>query len=316
MMKVRKGLPAAAARVVVAGMLLLALNSAYAADMIWAGDFEEGPPSIDGTNDADFAKKLYYEGTQAAADVRTTDGMGICDRPREGAFSGRTRILAGGSGEKVRAEIKANNPGVIQFDWDGPEYWIGISLCLAEWPSGSDVHTFLQVHAPNEASGGCDFAGNALSIAPAKDTGEIRVIDNPRGVSAGTGAFSNTKAVYSYNLRNTMGQWQDFVFRFRLSTKGDGYYTVWHNGTQVASETGLVNVNWKDSCGGIIAKSYSNGPHLGMYGGPNDAGPKALYIDSVRVAQGTDGYDLVAPRGSQDSRPKAPTGLNVSQLSN
>jgi hypothetical protein len=304
--------PSAYALAVMAALVSQVATPVHAAQMVWAGDFEEGAASIDGSRDADFAKKLYAEGTDAAADVQTASGMGICGTPREGNDAGRTRILDGGSGVQVRAEIKANTPGVIQFAWDGPEYWIGVSLCLAQWPSGSDVHTFLQIHAPNEVSGSqCDFAGNALSISVANDTGNIRVIDNPSGVSAGTGAFSNGKSVYAYNLRSTMGQWQDFVFKFRLSTKGDGYYTVWHNGKQVASESGLVNVNWKDSCGNAIAKKYSNGPHLGMYGGPNTAGPKTLYIDAVRVATGADGYALVAPGGSTEARPNPPTAVSV-----
>jgi hypothetical protein len=265
--------PRTAAPIAVAGMLCLALNSAYAAQLIWSGDFEEGAASIDGSKTADFSKKLYSEGTDAAADVQSNGGMGICGSPREGTYSGRTRILDHGSGVQVRAELKAHNPGVIQFNWDGPEYWIGYSMCLAQWPSGSDVHTFLQVHAPNESSGSsCDFAGNALTIGASNDTGNISIIDNPSGVSSGNGAFANSKTVYSFNLRDTMGKWQDFVFRFHLSTKGDGYYTAWHNGKQVASGSGLVNVNWKDSCGSAIAKRYSNGPHMGMYGGPNNAG--------------------------------------------
>src|SRR6185503_41621 len=120
----------------------------------------------------------------------------------------------------------------------------------------------------------CDFAGNALTIATDYDTGFIAVIDAPDGKSSGHGAFSRTKKVYTFDWRDTMGKWQDFVFKIKLSTKGAGYFTVWHNGRQVASGSGLVNVNWKDSCGNTIDKKYSNGPHVGFYGGPNKAGPK------------------------------------------
>src|SRR5262245_37233723 len=115
MTKVGQGLSAAAARVAFIGALLSTVNSAYGAAMIWAGDFEEGGSSIDDSRDADFHKHLYNEGTAAAADVRSAGGMGLCDRPREGSYAGRTRILAGGSGKQVRAEIKANAPGVISF---------------------------------------------------------------------------------------------------------------------------------------------------------------------------------------------------------
>ncbi|MGH8221664.1 MAG: heparin lyase I family protein, partial [Woeseiaceae bacterium] len=288
---------------VCAGLFWLATGNA--AEVRWKGDFEAGLPSIAGTSGADFSKKLYDEGTNAEADVESLAGMGICGNPREGLFSGRTSVLEGGSGVRVRAEIKSHLPGTYKFDWDGPEYWIGISFCLAEWPKGSDAHTFLQLHSPNEESGSnCDFEGNALTIGVVNDTANIRVLDNPSGISEGGAAQANNKIVYTYNLRDTLGQWQDFVFRFHLNTKGNGYYTAWHNGRQVASESGLVNVNWKDSCGNVIAKSYHNGLHLGIYGGPNNAGPKTLYLDSAKIAEGSNGYDLVAPGGgSQVPRP-------------
>jgi len=293
--------------------LLLTLHPANAAQLVWGGDFEEGASSINGSKTADFAKKVEQAGIEADADVQSASGMGGCTRPRAGNYAGRSRVLSGGAGEQVRAELKANAPGVVQFQWDGPEYWLAVSLCLADWPSGSDVGTVYQIHAPNEASGSrCDFAGNALTIGVSKDTGYISIIDNPSGISKGSGAFSNTKNVYSFNFRNTLGKWQDFVFKIKLSTKGVGYYTAWHNGTQVASGSGLVNVNWKDSCGNPIAKKYSNGPHVGFYGGPNSAGPKTLYIDSVSVAEGTSGFDLVSSGAAAASAvPNAPSNLVV-----
>jgi hypothetical protein len=288
--------------------------SASAAQLVWSGNFEEGASSIDGSSDADFNKKLYDEGTHALADVKGSGGMGACGAPREGKFSGRTVVLKEGADSRVRAEIKTHLPGVFHFDWDGPEYWVGISLCMSEWPPGSDMHTLMQIHAPNEPSGDpCDFAGNALTISTAGDTGQIRVLDNPSGISEGSGANSNNKIVYKYDIRNTLGEWQDFVFQVKLSTKGSGYYTAWHNDKQVASETGLVNVNWKDSCGRVIEKSYSNGLHIGLYGGPNGAGQKVMYIDSAAIAEGTNGYDLVAPSGAAIVVPKPPTNLQVEQ---
>ena len=293
--------------------LLLTLHSANAAQLMWDGDFEEGASSINGSNSADFSKKVESAGVEAAVDVQAASGMGNCTRPRAGSYAGRSRILSGGYNEQVRAELKANDPGVIQFKWDGPEYWLAVSLCLADWPSGSDINTLYQIHAPNEPSGShCDFAGNALTIGLEYDTAFISVINNPDGRSNGDGAFSNTKKVYSFNARNTMGKWQDFVFKIKLSTKGDGYYTAWHNGTQVASGSGLVNVNWKDSCGNPIDKKSSNGPHVGFYGGENYAGPKTIYIDSLRVAEGTSGFDLVsAGAATANGVPNPPTNLVV-----
>jgi len=274
----------------------LAMGAANAATLDWVGDFEEGAASIAGTQTSDFAKQLYDEGKAADASVQGAGGMSICTAPRAGKYSGRMRILAGGKNIRVRAELKTHEPGKYNFLWDGPEYWVGYSFCVAQWPAGSDVHTFLQVHAPNEEKGAtCDYAGNAITIGNAGDLGKVLVIDNPSGISSGQGAFANSKTVYTFPIRSTMGKWQDFVFKFKLSTKGVGYFTVWHNGKQVATGSGLTNVNWKDSCGKAIPVHSHNGLHVGMYGGPNSAGPKTLYLDSARIAVGSDGYNLVAP---------------------
>ena len=131
--------------------LLLTLHSANAAQLIWGGDFEEGASSISGSKTADFAKKVEADGVEADASVLTASGMGNCTRPRAGNYAGRSRILSGGAGKQVRAEIKANAPGVIQFEWDGPEYWLAVSLCLADWPSGSDVRHPLPDSRPERA---------------------------------------------------------------------------------------------------------------------------------------------------------------------
>src|SRR5687768_5690608 len=103
----------AAARSAYALAMMAALLSQFAspvhaAQLVWAGDFEEGASSIDGTTGADFKKHMYSEGTASAADVQTTGGMSICSAPREGKNAGRTRILVGGSGERVRAEVIAH----------------------------------------------------------------------------------------------------------------------------------------------------------------------------------------------------------------
>ena len=274
----------------------LAAMSASAATLDWVGDFEEGSASIAGSSTSDFSKHIYDEGKAATVDVQSASGMSICTAPRAGKYAGRARILSGGSNLRVRAELIAHQPGKYNFAWDGPEYWLGYSFCLAQWPKGSDVHSFLQVHAPNEIKGAtCDFAGNALSIVVVNDVAQVRVIDNPSGISDGQGAFANNKTVYSFPLRTTMGKWQDFAFKFRLSTQGTGYFGVWHNGKLVASGSGITNVNWRDSCGNPIDRRSSNGPHVGMYGGKNSAGPKTLYMDQVRIAVGSSGLGLVAP---------------------
>ena len=100
--------------------------------------------------------------------------------------------------------------------------------------------------------------------------------------------------VHSYPF--AVGEWQDYVVNFRLSTRGDGFYQIWKNGKQIYSKYGLTNVNSFDSCGNPIpdGKWKHNGAHIGIYA-PGNAAYRRIFYDEVRVARGADGYDLVAP---------------------
>ena len=95
---------------------------------------------------------------------------------------------------------------------------------------------------------------------------------------------------------------------FRLSTRGTGYYHIWKNGELIYSRTGMTNVNYLDSCGQPIPseKTHHNGAHIGIYA-PGNAAFRRIYYDEVRVAQGADGYELVAPGGTAE----VPTSSSV-----
>jgi hypothetical protein len=280
---------------------------AAAAELVWTGDFETGDFS-------QYKDHLYEGGVRAVKKL-------VKSPVRAGRYATELTILdIEAKHERSRAELITQMPsgGTMNFKWDGPEYWLGFSFLFKE-PTAS-TSTFFQIHAPNEPKGdACDFAGNAFTIggsgADSNDgiTKEIiiRVIEDG-GVSAGKGSGSNNKVVYRYPF--PIDEWQDYVVNFKLSTRGDGFYKVWKNGKAVYSKSGITNVNYRDSCGNWIPEKQRmhNGGHIGIYAS-GTLGFRRVFYDEVRIAEGSDGFKLVAlsdhdtsDRATEDAIPKPP----------
>lgn len=208
---------------------------------------------------------------------------------------------------RYRAEVsvKTGDKSNQDYAWDDPDMnWVGLSI----YPRKFDdpAYSFLQIHAPNE-KGKCDYAGNAVSIKPAKIDGKmhyaLNVILDGTKVRERTGAFSGTTRVWHEPMNKS--KFTDFVVAFTLSTKKKGTVKLWRNGELVYSGSGLTNVNPFDSCGNPIPERAHNGPHVGIYGPPAKGGEKEqrtygdpyreIFVDQLRTATGPDGYALVDP---------------------
>lgn len=102
------------------------------------------------------------------------------------------------------------------------------------------------------------------------------------------------------------GKWMDVVMNLKRSWQSDGVLRVWVNGELIVNTTGINATNY--------AARGSGDPYFrtGIYWGnkTRDA-TYTLYYDSIKIAEGTDGYDLVAPSGLVSGAPAAPTGLSV-----
>src|SRR5690606_24279070 len=174
---------------VFAALGLVTSTFANSAELIWTGDFETGDFS-------QYNSKLSREGK------RTTRKI-VSSPVRGGSYATELVVLGkSDNGSSERAELLTRlkgDGGKIRFKWDGPEYWIGISLLFKEWDA--NAYTFFQIHAPNETKGDpCDMAGNAFSVwgdgadengGVSKDV-VVRVIEDG-GKSRGKGAASNNK---------------------------------------------------------------------------------------------------------------------------
>jgi hypothetical protein len=277
-------------RWVVAMVGLASATFAGTAELIWTGDFETGDLS-------QYKAHFYEEGIRATRKL-------VRSPVRAGDYAVELTILDVESNRsRSRAELISQMPdrkGRLRFAWDGPEYWIGFSFLFKE--ATASTSTYFQVHAPNEPKGDpCDFSGNTFTVGGEGARSNdgltrhiiVRVIEDG-GISSGKGSGSNNRIVHKYPF--PLDEWQDYVVNFRLSTRGEGFYRVWKNGRAIYGRFGLTNVNYRDSCGNLIPENQRkhNGVHIGIYGS-GVRGFRRIYYDEVRVARGSNGYDLVSP---------------------
>ena len=283
-------------------------SAALPADLIWTGDFETGDFS-------QYVNHLYGENEYSTRAI-------VSSPTRAGQYATELTVLGleRPSGRE-RAEIMTNMPnnrGVMKFQWDGPEYWVGFSMYFKEWDAAG--WTFFQIHAPdgNYLTESCTMGGNAIGVYPggaSENNGvatdlNVRVIEE--GGVGGSSAGSNTVQVHSAPLN--LGVWHDYVMRFKLSNQGNGFFEVWKDGQKVYSKFNLTNVDYINGCGNEITDTSHHGVHIGTYG---DAEPtfRQVYFDEVRIAEGTDGFDLVDPGSSGTGEPAASAPNPPSNLS-
>lgn len=105
-----------------------------------------------------------------------------------------------------------------------------------------------------------------------------------------SGPFEKYKAGDDLGTFQT-GRWTDFVVHAKYAHQSGGIYEIWKDGVKVAKRTGAVG------------PSSANSVHLqfGLYlPGWTNSGLKnasrIVYHDEVRIADGPDGYSLVAPQ--------------------
>jgi len=192
---------------------------------------------------------------------------------------------------KIRSEIyMAKSWGSAYKFVDDVDHWYGFSIMIdANSALGNPPYTIMTQIRPGAG------ISNAL-----KNTG-----------GSWEYGFEGVSGGYSTGLLGAIekGKWTDFVFHLRPSQTKNGVVEIWINGVKKYSKTGLdytsTNINGETAIAhsGVYYGNY--GTNYPTYGDKNL--PFLAYIDSVRIAQGSNGYALVDPS-------KGANGLGLSSL--
>ena len=202
---------------------------------------------------------------------------------RRGNQCMKSEVRYEGAGLKYRAEYLE----VPRVAYPGEERWYGVSVYF---PSGFDTGpgrcVFLQNHgkSPNSQQWELAVNGNQFqSILYSGNQEAFKFIDK----------FSSVQT----------GIWYDFVVHAKYRTGSGGKYEVWLDGTRVINRspstgTGSTNVAQMIIQIGAYCPGWTNT-------NPGGASPLKIYHDEFRIADGVNGYKLVAPN-CQDALPPGP----------
>lgn len=293
----------------------------------WTGSSAGAPAPTSPGDLWDSMGQSSFKGT-----VNKLEGMGSIELSRDIKRAGdasvrfQTGLTSPGGlslcpNNRHRAEVVVR-PGQgkdNKYVWDdGLSHWVGVSIYPRKFDN--PAYTLFQFHSPNEGQGNpCEWEGNAITIKPDKIDGVMHyalyiIVNGGQALSKG-GANGSSTRVWSEPM-NQKG-FTDFIINFTLSTKKQGYVTLWRNGERVYQGTGLTNVNYIDSCGAPIPDKAHNGPHMGIYGPPCRGTPaetkiygedkyREAFFDELRTATGPNGYAEVDPARNDPKPPVDP----------
>lgn len=164
-------------------------------------------------------------------------------------------------------------------------YWVGFSV-------------YLPSNFPTKNKG-----VSLWSVTNGKPQGEAKIMlrSNWEFYAQSNPANGSRKSTQIAKVPPKKGAWTDIVLEIRRSLKGKGVYRAWVNGKKVGE--------FKGNLGGGYEQLGKKGPYprVGMYWGEKTRRHNyTLYIDSVKIAEGANGYDLVATSRSGSVKPPRP----------
>jgi len=168
----------------------------------------------------------------------------------------------------------------------GGEYWVGLNFNHIDWQSDSSSEIApIQIHLVPSVWG--ETCGeSAVGIAP------FYMI-----TSGTTLKFQTYGSVQRWSGQIQLNTWRSVVIHYIPSRTASGLIEAWIDGNKIATVSGQ-NVDSADKCGEPYAdRTYLK---LGIYKWDWKSGRPAtgstrrqIYIDNVKIASGSNGYDLV-----------------------
>ncbi len=198
--------------------------------------------------------------------------------------------------QKMRTNYRteATLGGIGLFDF-GKEYWLGLDYFYKDWKKDSNAEIApFQIHARPSAyapSGkGCHL-GSAVSNAPflmVSSNDEVRFLTYGR------------KVLWRGSVQKK--QWLNITVHFRMSFGGDGFVEAWKDGVKLGRVNG-PNSPKLDKCGKLMRAPYFK---MGIYKWDwkrknTDSSRREIFIDNVKIAEGSNGYSLVNSLASAPS---------------
>ncbi len=193
-----------------------------------------------------------------------------------------------------RTEVKLDKKKG-HFDFN-KEYWIGMDYQYVDWEpdTGTEVAP-LQVHTrASDWSRKC-HTGSAHATAP--------FLMDTIGNKARFLTFGG-KVLWQGAIQRK--QWLNVIVNFKISSGNDGFIEVWKDGVKLGRVNG-ANSNKNDPCGKPMRSPYFK---MGVYNylwryKATKATRRELWIDNLKIAEGSNGYSLVSSSLAPAPKPVA-----------
>jgi hypothetical protein len=242
------------------------------------GDIQCGECNPDGWN------IRIDNGPSSAVQVFSRSNLPIT--PRGGNYSLRIHAEKTSSQTTTRAELEGWKHTFFEL---GKEYWVGYSIFLPS--DGGYDFDYKQNEILNQYRHRDDASCAAVGISP------------PDALRAQNGRWqwdircNDTTCACNGTTRTTIdlgaqqtGKWTDFVIRFTFSSGSDGVLQVWKDGNKVLDRVNKPNY-YPNSMGPYI----KFGVYKWAWENSSDVNVRTVYFDSIKVYEGTNGYNNVSP---------------------
>lgn len=189
-----------------------------------------------------------------------------------------------------------------EFEY-GQEYWIGFAIYLNDdyqMPEMSDI--IFQTHGKPDLHLGEGYRNPILSMAVSglqEDSTphwRISINGDDRQITPGSGLrYPTHERAFLSPVQGDIGRWVSWVIHFKHTYNADGYIDIWKDGKQVYSKNG-IRTAFNDVRGSYLKMGSYKWSWRAKHNYPTiHPAKRQSYLDSLRIAQGQNRYDDVAP---------------------
>lgn len=192
--------------------------------------------------------------------------------------------------ENPRIDLTKNSDHLCCRARQSEEWWYGLSHYIPlDWVEDTNPDLHWQIHGHGHMAN--DVPSMSLRIVG--DEYLFQINENQDGE---TSLFN--KVIYKWPL--IKGEWVDWVLHFRLELQHNGYVELWKDGELVVEYSGSTTYDIPDGSGITGPEDYSyfmlDNYKFWWLTEPSTTTERTVCFDEIRIAQGPDGYDDVAPR--------------------
>lgn len=196
-----------------------------------------------------------------------------------------------------------------EFEY-GKDYWIGFAVYLNDdyqMPLYNDL-LFQLESRPDTHRGEGHHSPITFSVS-GENENRKRGINEPHWVisingddrhvlpNTGVSYQTSTSAALSPVAGDT-GRWVSWVFHFKHTYDADGFMDIWKDGVQVYSNNG-IHTSFNDDRGPFVKMGSTKWSWRSIHNYPTiQPAKRQSYLDALRIAQGADRFNDVAPVGT------------------